>query len=214
MLRSWRSRWAESAHRARGARQWWRAERESRPPAPFCRRRSSLEDRLAKSISSGQRESHPHGQLGGLWSFRWTMSANGGTGETRTRIDRVQAGYSPLELRSRGARRNRTFSPGFGGPAGHHDSATHEGLATKRPVAGIEPLSLHRRWSCGTPVASRGTRDVRMCSGWRTGIEPASAGFTVCPRPRRVPPPCSFTSWVVVGSHQVLPVFSRALSLD
>jgi hypothetical protein len=103
------------------------------------------------------------------------MSANGGTGETRTRINRVQAGYSPFELRSRGARRNRTFSPGFGGPAGHHDSATHEGLATKRPVAGSN-RSHSIDGGAATPVASRGTRDVRMCSGWRTGIEPASAG--------------------------------------
>src|SRR6201999_1914464 len=30
-----------------------------------------------------------------------------------------------------GARRNRTFSPGFGGPAGHHDSALRECSATR-----------------------------------------------------------------------------------
>ena len=213
MLRSWRSRWAESAHRARGARQWWRAERESRPPAPFCRRRASLENRLTKSISSGQRESHPHSQLGGLWSFYWTMSANGGTGETRTRINRVQAGYSPLELRSRGARRNRTFSPGFGGPAGHHDSATHEGLATKRPVAGFEPLSLHRRWSCDASCITRHKRrkNVFRVADGESNPPPQGHGL---PSSQTSTATMFFTSWVVVGSHQVLPVFSRALSLD
>src|ERR1700722_5317780 len=79
------------------------------------------------------------------------MSAwwNGGTGETRTRITRVRTGDSPFELQPRGTRRNRTFSPGFGGPAGHHDSC-----APSRPVGESNP-SHSRDSGAATPVASR-----------------------------------------------------------
>lgn len=61
----------------------------------------------------------------------------------------MQAGNSPFELRPRRARRNRTFSPGFGGPAGHHDSAPQSAAACAAATRrGIEPLSPHRQWGC------------------------------------------------------------------
>ena len=69
----------------------------------------------------------------------------GGVGESCTRIARVQAGNSPVELRPRRARRNRTFSLGFGGPAGHHDSAP-------------QFMSVHSLVSLGLRTRSSATR--------------------------------------------------------
>ena len=108
-----------------------------------------------------------------------------------TRIARVQTGHSPFELRSRGrSGRNRTFSPSFGGSAGHHDSPTC-GIAPRR---GIEPLSPHGQWGCdasritrqsvGGPKATPGN-----VGGVTYGDRTRLRGFTFHPRPRRVTSP-------------------------
>lgn len=89
-------------------------------------------------------------------ALRVKRRPGGATGNC-TPITAVREQYSPLELSPQESikvgrlRRNRTLSPGFGGPAGHHDSATYE-LA---PRTGIEPVSPHRQWGCD---ASRITR--------------------------------------------------------
>ena len=158
-----------------------RAERESNPRARFCRPRSSqrigseraegieptsavwktavlplndarekMEVESARLVTERTESTKVDGVRGGLRS------------EAKcTRIARVQTGHSPFELRSRGrSGRNRTFSPSFGGSAGHHDSPTC-GIAPRR---GIEPLSPHGQWGCD---ASRITRRNRKRAGGR-----------------------------------------------
>ena len=79
-------------------------------------------------------------------------------------------GASPVELRSRRLRGNRTPSPGFGGPAGHHDSAA----CSKRPVGESNP-SHTVDGGIATPVASRAHG---VTDGDRTRLR----RFTACPR--------------------------------
>ena len=96
------------------------------------------------------------------------------------------------------------------------DSAArcHSPRATRR---GIEPLSLHRQWSCGTTRITGQGGDGR-------GSNPPPQGHNLpsspdeyrhrslgagAPRPADMP-----SEWVVVESHHVLSGFNRALSLD
>lgn len=87
-----------------------RAGRESNPPAWTCKPRSSSENRLVARAAGGLHDGANRGSrtlISGLEDRRLAlgqMFAQGGIGESRTRIYRVQTGGSPLELRSRATR--------------------------------------------------------------------------------------------------------------
>ncbi len=81
------------------------------------------------------------------WGLAVGRCPRGGIGETRTRIPRVQAGDSPFELRSRSRAGCEGIEPSLRVLEARPVTMTlrPKNSATRR---GIEPLSLHRQWSC------------------------------------------------------------------
>jgi hypothetical protein len=99
------------------------------------------------------------------------------------------------------------------------DSKPHSGLhphgllKLERDLAarrGIEPLSPHGQWGCDASRITGHQHALRVTDGNRTRLR----RVTVCPRRQTSTVTALTQPWVVVESHHVLSVFSRALSLD